>query len=159
MRLKTLFIFLTIIVSGLLTTSVTRADSAYVCQCQAAGPGFEAGITANKICSYNCKCQIFPEGNGSIVQKDVKVVNTISTAYSFDSWDAGSHICHGQYAWRPTIGAENWRIQVRFSPFTINSAGSLFYEDLTEIAPGFHSSFQRSEAAPEILENLSQQLF
>ncbi|MBC7370288.1 MAG: hypothetical protein H7326_01915 [Bdellovibrionaceae bacterium] len=115
------------------------------CACRATGPGYEEGVNVDKICSYNCDC-----GDGKLIE----VLKVKTTASSLETWDIGNHICHGQYAYRPSLDSPNWQIQVRFSSFTINGEGRLGFEDSTEIASGIFMQIRRTKVAPEILEVL-----
>jgi hypothetical protein len=129
----------------------------FVCKCQATGPGYEetnsktGGI--DKICSYSCNCMAW-ENNG-IPRPNIRLeVNKLpTTAVSREQWDHGSHICHGQYSYRPKLTDENWKIQVRFDEFTLLSSGSVWYpEDASrEIAQGInYQGFTYTHKAPEI---------
>lgn len=147
----------------------------YVCQCQATGPGYEetnkqtGGI--DKICSYACECIAWavktdPKTGLYIssipaTQLKVDVNRKATTALSRETWDQGSHICHGQYSYKPSLSDANWKIKVRFDKFHINSKGDVLYpEDASrEIAQGInYYGFKYSKKAPEIAEELLRKL-
>ncbi len=152
--LKLAFIFLTLIEF----TQYSFAESTFICQCKATGPGYEVGVNIDKLCSYDCNCKLIAENAPYFSQKNVVLSNLKTSAYSFESWDAGSHICHGQYAFKPNLDSPNWQIQVRFSEFSIIKQGAMRYEQSSEIAYGIRSSIQRSDSAPEIIEALKNAL-
>lgn len=131
-----------------------QSEVAFACQCAATGPGSESGVQARKICAYDCNCNI--GGLGQLTNKKLSLVDLVTSATSLETWDFGSQVCHGQYAWRPSLDAPNWRIQVRFAAFSLNSAGELTYEESVEIAPGIRSNIQRSTVAPEVLNAIKR---
>lgn len=119
------------------------------CQCIAAGPGYEDGPNIDKFCSYNCDC------NG----QKLELKNLKTTAGSKESWDYGSHICHGQYSWRPRLDSANWQIQVRFESFKIDTLGLVFYsENGTETYSGVIEHLRRTPVAPEILGAIQEKI-
>ncbi len=138
----------------------------FFCQCQASGPGYEetnkqtGGI--DKICSYSCSCIAWgtkKERGAELTTlnpvTDLKVrVNRLRTsASSYETWDKGSHICHGQYSFRPTLGDPNWKITVKFDTFGITDQGEVIYDEdaKREIAQGVSfSGFKYSKTAQEI---------
>ena len=132
-------------IAGIFISSLAAAKSDLACTCLATGPGYEVGVNADKICSYKCDCS----AGGAVPILDVK-----TSARSLESWDIGSQVCHGQFAYRPRLDSPNWQIQVRFTPFQIDNSGLLTYEESTEIANGFRSNVKRTKIAPEILEKL-----
>ncbi len=130
----------------------------FVCTCLATGPGYEEGVNIDKICSYDCSCLAFTEGQAPDMNVKAVVSKVKSTAYSRESWDQGSHICHGQYAYRPQLDSPNWKIEVRFSPFRITSEGDLIHEETALIAQGINYELKRTPKAPEIVQDLRRQL-
>lgn len=147
----------------------------FQCQCKAKAPGFEAtnkttgGI--DKICSYSCKCLAWdtitnPKTKVSVANHVVPnilldIINAPTTAYSRESWDMGSHVCHGQYAYKPNWGDENWKIVVKFDTFTLSSNGEVSYpEDHSrEFAMGMsQSGFKYTLKALEIAASIKDQL-
>lgn len=136
------------------SSAKAQTEVGFTCQCAATGPGSESGVRAEKICAYGCNCNI--GGLGQVVNKKFLLVDLVTSATSLETWDFGSQVCHGQYAWRPTLDAPNWRIQVRFAAFGLNSNGELTYEESVEIAPGIRSNIQRSTTAPEVLKAIKR---
>ena len=147
----------------------------FICQCKAKAPGYEATNKetggSDKICSYSCNCigwmvKTDPKTKAKIASAaipniNLDVINAPTTAYSREQWDAGSHICHGQYAYKPSLSDENWKIKVKFDTFTLNSKGEVMYpEDASrEIAQGLnYVGFKYSKSAPEIAASLKDQL-
>jgi len=116
------------------------------------------GENFDKLCSYNCQCNTFLGANAIASNAPVKVTNVISTAYSYEDWDRGSKICHGQYAWRPNLGDPNWQIVVKFTPFTMTSDGALTYPESVEVAIGVNEDIERSSSAKEVLDVLKKSL-
>jgi hypothetical protein len=115
-------------------------------------------VNIDKICSYDCSSLAFGESQAPVQNIKVRVSKVKTTAYSRDSWDQGSHICHGQYSYRPQLDSPNWKIQVRFSPFNITSEGFLIHQESVEIAQGISYELKRTPKAPEILAVLSEKL-
>lgn len=153
--------FFTIFGGGLLGSSVSRSAESqdhFICSCMATGPGVEKGEKADKICSYDCKCMTYGSTAPPVKNIPVNVNQVISTAISHERWDAGSHICHGQYAWRPSMDDPNWKIKVKFSSFQITSEGTLTHLESVETSIGVSESLKRSSTAPEILEVIKKAL-
>jgi hypothetical protein len=136
----------------------------FLCQCRAQAPGYEetnarTGVV-DKICSYSCGCLAW---SAKVPPKTIKldVIRVPTTAYSKEDWDTGSHICHGQYSWKPNLDAPNWKIKVKFDTFTLNSAGEVSYPENAsrEIANGINLiEFRHTKKATEISKSLKQQL-
>lgn len=147
----------------------------FLCQCKATGPGYEETNRAtggiDKICSYKCLClawdvKINPATGMylpsiPVANLRIDVDKKATTAYSRESWDQGSHICHGQYSYRPNLSDDAWKIQVRFDQFQINSKGEVSYDEeaTREISQGInHKGFKYTKKAPEISEELKKKL-
>jgi hypothetical protein len=166
--------FLFIFLLSLGWTQLSWGYNKFFCQCQATGPGFEetnkqtGGI--DKICSYSCSCIAWgtKKERGTdlttlnpVTDLKVKVSRLPTSAASFETWDKGSHICHGQYSYRETMDAPNWKIKVRFDTFGITDQGDVIYpEDAKrEIAQGINFiGFKYSKTALEISFAISENL-
>jgi hypothetical protein len=136
-------------------SSQTSGATGFVCECTATGPGYETSIT-DKNCSYACACDLF-DAKGMTKAPTFSTPNTVTSAKSYEKWDFGSHICHGQYAWRPNLSSPNWQIKVKFSPFKITHFANVSYaEESVETATGVRESLKRSEAAPEIRDVIAK---
>ncbi|MDO9181784.1 MAG: hypothetical protein Q7U04_05220 [Bacteriovorax sp.] len=162
----------------LLIASMTQSSWAldeFLCQCNAKAPGFEetnkttGGI--DKICSYSCKCmawdqQIDPKtkismANHVVQNINIDIINEATSAYSREYWDTGSHVCHGQYTFKPNLSDANWKISVKFDNFTIDTKGNISYQEdhFRQIANGINNyEFRFSPLAPEIAKALKEQL-
>jgi hypothetical protein len=150
------------------------AFNKFFCQCRGTGPGYEetnrdtGGI--DKICSYSCNCvawDVKQKPNGDFVAQSavpnisLNVNKKATTATSREQWDFGSHICHGQYSYKPNLSDPNWKIEVRFDTFAINNEGDVFYDEEArrEIAQGMNLvGFKYSKKAKEIAASLTEQL-
>lgn len=143
----------------------------FMCQCKAQGVGYEetnkcGGI--DKICSYSCNCVGWNEKkqNGKIEYSkpianiNLEVMKTPTTAASKEQWDFGSHICHGQYSYKSNLDDPNWKTQVKFDTFTVNSEGEVdFLSNRRQISLGVTQvDFKFTKTAKEITENLAKQL-
>lgn len=87
----------------------------------------------------------------------IGVSRLATTALSREKWDHGSHVCHGQYSYRPNLSDANWKIKVRFDVFTINTQGDVSYPEgaKREIAQGINEEgFKYTKSAPEIAKAL-----
>jgi hypothetical protein len=166
----------TILITLLSFTSLNVwALNQFYCQCQAQGPGYEetnaqtGGI--DKICSYSCSCIGWDlktdkktgatSASTAIPNIKVNVTKAATTAFSRERWDAGSHVCHGQYSYKPNLSDDNWKITVKFDTFGINQNGDVLYPDNArrEIAQGINEEgFKYSKKALEIAESLKTQL-
>lgn len=136
-------------------SSEASGTTGFVCECTATGPGYETSIT-DKNCAYACSCDLFG-ASGMTKAPTFTTPNTITSAKSYEKWDFGSHICHGQYAWRPNISAPNWQIKVKFTPFKVTQFGNVTYADeMVETAAGLREALKRSEAAPEIRDVIAK---
>lgn len=157
----------------LLTAQEVSAFNKFLCQCRATGPGHEetnrsGGV--DKICSYSCNCLAWEEtikANGSkqssraVPNIKLDISRLPTSAYSFESWDAGSHICHGQYSYKPSLSDPNWKIQVKFDKFSINEMGDVIYpeEARREIAVGVKVvGFRYTKQAKEISKDIRFQI-
>jgi hypothetical protein len=135
--------------NGMSVRAFASSESSFTCQCVALGPGADSPDGTKKLCSYHCACGT----------QELDLRNLESSAYSWEDWDRGSHICHGQYAWRPRLDAPNWQIVVKFSPFKISEAGKPIYDSTAvEIAPGILMDLPRSEDALEIRDAIRAKL-
>lgn len=148
----------------------------FLCQCKAKAPGYEETNRKNgsidKICSYSCKCiawdlsAVDPKTKTTVAKNvtpnlSLDIINEATTATSKESWDFGSHVCHGQYSYRGSLSDPNWKIAVKFDTFTVNTAGVVSYpEDAKrQIAMGIsESGFKYSKTATEISASLKAQL-
>lgn len=167
--------FLTVLFLALFSHTPTWALDEMLCQCRAKGPGFEetnkvsGGI--DKICSYSCRCvawdKVIDKKTKTVGHKNfttdlsIDVMNTQTSASSKESWDFGSHVCHGQYSYRSNLGDPNWKITVKFDSFSINTQGEIAYPENRSrtIALGVaESGFNFTKAAPEISASLKAQL-
>lgn len=159
--------------------TLTSAQSAlafnnFFCQCTAKAPGYEetnretGGI--DKICSYSCKCVAWqvekdkkgnPVANSAVPNIIVNADKLATTALSREEWDHGSHVCHGQYSYRPNLSDPAWKIKVKFDTFGINKEGDIFYDEEArrEIAQGVnYVGFKYSKKAKEIAASIEKQL-
>lgn len=155
---------------GALAESAPSALLGFMCECKATGPGVE-DAQGNKQCGYACECDGYAkDGVKKVGHVDVGPMQT--RAFSWESWDRGSHICHGQYAYRPTLSSPNWEIKVKFSPFKITQFGRVFYAngggatpdpDLTvservETSMNVTEEIQRTAQAPEVRDAIAKKL-
>jgi hypothetical protein len=113
--------------------------------------------------AWEFKTKANGEGVATSAVPNIKldVINVPTTAYSREEWDAGSHICHGQYSWRPSLSDPNWKIKVKFDTFGLNDTGDVFYDEEArrEIAQGVgYVGFKYTKKAKEISANLAEQL-
>ncbi len=158
MKLFTLTFFLfALTIAG----NVQAAHDAFSCQCQALGPGVENKV-GEKLCSYKCNCTGYNKNETPKKNILVNIDQVTTSARSFDSWDSGSSICHGQYAYKPNLSDPNWKIKVKFSSFSLNSFSTdVFYAEAdqsVEIAVNVRYYLKREKKAPEIFEALRNQL-
>jgi hypothetical protein len=132
----------------------------FVCSCQAMGPGVERDVgSTQKFCSYDCNCMGLSGVRPAVMNIPAKVNNVATTAFSLEAWDYKSPICHGQYAWKPSLNAPVWQTQVRFATFLITSEDRLVYPDSIEIAPGLNEQNKPfTSTAPEVVSALKKLL-
>jgi len=141
---------------------------------QAKAPGFEetnretGGI--DKICSYSANCvawEVKKDKKGveiatnAVANIKLDITNVATTAYSREEWDAGSHICHGQYSYKPNLSDANWKIKVKFDTFGLNDNADVFYDEEArrEIAQGVNLvGFKYTKKAKEIAASIADQL-
>lgn len=163
----------------LFTSIMTSASSAFAlnkffCQCQAKAPGYEetnretGGI--DKICSYSCSCVAWEEKKNkkgefvatqAVPNIKLDLNKLATTATSREEWDHGSHVCHGQYSYKPNMSDANWKIKVKFDTFGLNNDGDVIYaeEARREIAQGVnYVGFKYSKKAREISGAILKQL-
>lgn len=155
---------------GALAESTSSALLGFICECKATGPGVE-DTQGNKQCAYACDCDGYTkDAVKKVGHLDVGPMQT--QAFSWESWDRGSHICHGQYAFRPTLSSPNWEIKVKFSPFKITHLGRVFYAnaggatadpDVTvtervETSMNVTEEIQRTAQAPEVRDAIAKKL-
>lgn len=143
-------------------SNAQAANDVFVCKCIAKGPGVDSK-EGQKICSYNCNCNGYNKNENPTLGIKVSVDNVATSARSRDTWDSGSSICHGQYAYKANLGDPNWKIQVRFSPFNITSYNNsgVYYdesEQSVEVAIGVKYFLKRTEKAPEIVQSIRDQI-
>ncbi len=134
-----------------------EAPSGFVCDCTSARPGFD-DKTGAKNCSYQCDCSVITSSRMTKAPAfEAGPVKT--TASSFERWDFGSHICHGQYAYRPTLSSQNWEIKVRFAPFKITHYGTVTYlEETIETSTAVRETIKRTPMAPELRDAIAKKL-
>lgn len=137
--------------------ATAEAPTGFVCDCTSARPGFE-DKTGAKNCSYQCDCSVIASsGMTKVPGFEAGPVKT--TAYSFEHWDFGSHICHGQYAFRPTLSSQNWEIKVQFSPFKITHYGNVTYlEETIQTSTSVRETIKRTPMAPELRDAIAKKL-
>ncbi len=159
--LKSFFVFTLMLFAVSFTGEVQAANDHFVCKCVAKGPGVD-NTSGEKICSYSCNCTGFNKNEAPKQNIKVNVDRVATSGRSRDTWDMGSSICHGQYAYKSNLSDPNWKIQVRFSPFTIMSYNSnVMYDEadqVVEVAIGIRYHIKRTPNAPEILDSLRGQL-
>lgn len=142
----------------------------FMCECKATAPGVE-NAKGIKECAYACDCStlhtdaIRPAGRITVGPME-------SEAYSWESWDAGSRICHGQYAYRPTLSSPNWQIQVKFSSFKLTHVGyvsyanpgdpsakpELYTTEVVQSSQNVSEELRRTAKAPEVTRAIAQKL-
>lgn len=146
------------------------AFNQFVCECKSQGVGYEetnkcGGI--DKICSYSCNCVAWDKKmvNGKVSYSapvpniKLDVIKTPTSAASKEQWDFGSHICHGQYSYKTNLDDPNWKIQVKFDTFTVNSEGEITLPEKRQISSSVSQvGFKYSKTAKEITESLAKQL-
>ncbi len=141
--------------------SAQAANDVFVCKCLAKGPGADSK-EGKKICSYSCNCNGYSKNQKPELGVIMDVTRVETTARSRDTWDSGSSICHGQYAYKSNLSDPNWKIQVRFSPFNItsyNDAG-VYYDEAdqsVEVAIGVKYYLKRTMNAPEVVQAIRNQ--
>lgn len=160
--LKNLFMMWTLTASLFAANNAFAAYDVFSCKCVATAPGVDNN-SGEKLCSYGCNCTGFNKNETSKENIKVNLTQLATSARSKDTWDFGSNICHGQYAYKPNLSDANWKIQVRFSPFTISSVTKtlVIYEEkdqTVQIANGVFYQLKRSSEAPEIFQALRNQL-
>ena len=159
--MKTLLALSTIMFFFTAVPDVQAANDVFVCKCIAKGPGVD-NRKGQKICSYNCSCNGFNKDQPALNGVKISVESVATTAQSRDTWDSGSSICHGQYAYKSNLNDPNWKIQVRFSPFNIssyNNAG-VYYDEAdqsVEVAIGVKYYIKRTMSAPEVVDSIRSQ--
>lgn len=141
--------------------NVQAAHDVFVCKCIAKGPGVD-NKAGEKICSYSCNCNGYNKNEAPKTNILVSADQLATSARSRDTWDMGSSICHGQYAYKANLDDPNWKIKVKFSPFTVNSySDDVAYDEAdqsVEVAIGVRYFLKRTPKAPEIREALRSQL-
>lgn len=154
--LTSVFFLIALTIAG----NVQAAHDVFVCKCQALGLGVD-NTAGEKICSYDCSCDGFNKNEAPKSNVKVNVERVATSARSKDTWDMGSAICHGQYAYKANLSDPNWKIKVRFSPFTITSYNdNVTYDEAdqtVEVAIGVRYYLKRTEKAPEIFEAIRNQ--
>lgn len=160
--IKNIFLMMSFI---LISANVSWALDKFVCECKAPRPGYEATNKAtggiDKICDYNCTCVAWSANVPAVTGINLELKSLATTANSKERWDFGSHICHGQYSFKPNLGDENWKTQVRFDKFHINDEGKVIYPEdrKRQIALGItESGFKYTPNAPEIAQSLKERL-
>lgn len=171
MKLSAKLLTLSLLLSG---AQSAMAFNKFFCQVQAKAPGYEetnretGGI--DKICSYSANCvawEVTKNNKGveiatnAVANIKLDIINKATTAYSREEWDAGSHICHGQYSYRPNLSDPNWKIKVKFDTFGLNDNADVIYDEEArrEIAQGVNLvGFRYTKKAKEIAESIAQQL-
>lgn len=130
----------------------TSAPTGFLCDCIAKEPGVEnkKGI---KECSYLCDCSTY-QGGESRPTGRVEVGPMESQAFSWEHWDSGSRICHGQYAYRPTTDAPNWQIEVKFSSFKLSHLGNVNYTNVGDGVATEQTTTERVKTSPSITEQI-----
>lgn len=141
--------------------SAQAANDVFVCKCIAKGSGVDS-TDGQKICSYSCNCNGFNKDQPPVLGAKINVDRVATSARSRDTWDSGSSICHGQYAYKSNLGDPNWKIQVRFSPFNVTSYNNsgVYYDEAdqsVEVAIGVKYYIKRTMNAPEIVESIRNQ--
>ncbi len=137
----------------------SAARTGFKCECAASGPGYEDNEKGDKHCAYTCSCDVFTAAG----QEKVPTFETpamVTSAKSRETWDIGSHVCHGQYAWRPTLDAPNWQIKIKFNKFQMTSfTDDVYYpETMVEVASTVRSEVKWTTTAPEIRAALAKKL-
>lgn len=118
--------------------------------CFADGPGVDHQ-GRGKVCSYVCEVK----ADGDWFSREVKVRDIQTRAYSWESWDRGSAICHGQF----TESRDQLGLRVPgFAKFKVDQAGTvtnpqgLISKVYRGEAPYFYGPYTRE--APELVEPL-----
>ncbi len=148
----------------------SSAALGFLCECKAVRPGVE-NAKGIKECSYACDCDtLHPDAIKKAGRVEVGPME--SQAFSWESWDSGSRICHGQYSYKPTLSSPNWQIQVKFSSFKLNHLGYVSYANAgesrgdgeTTVTERVTSStnvteeIRRTAKAPEVRDALAKKL-
>ena len=159
--MKRIFLILSVMLFAITFVSNAKAaNDSFTCKCIAKGSGYDNKL-GQKICSYDCNCNGFNKNEPPKMNVKLKAEQVLTTAQSRDTWDSGSYICHGQYAYKPNLGDPNWKIQVKFSPFNINSfSDAVFYDqadESIEAAIGVRYYLKRTLTAPEIVQSIREQ--
>ena len=160
--LKGLFTLSALLIALSFIPNAQAAHDVFVCKCLAKGSGVDSK-DGQKICSYNCSCNAYDKDQTPVTGIKVSVDHVATTARSRDTWDMGSSICHGQYAYKPSLSDPNWKIQVRFSPFNVtsyNDAGVFYDEEdqMVEVAIGVKYFLKRTPTAPEVVQSIRDQI-
>lgn len=159
--LKKLFTMTFFLFALTIAGNAQAAHDVFVCKCLAKGPGVD-NRAGEKICSYSCNCNGYNKNEAPKTNIKVSVDQLATMARSRDTWDMGSSICHGQYAYKANLGDPNWKIKVKFSPFNVTSYNdSVYYDEAdqsVEVAIGVRYHLKRTEKAPEVVEALKNQL-
>jgi hypothetical protein len=148
----------------------SSAALGFMCDCRAAGPGVE-NTNGIKECAYACTCDTFSQ-DGLRPAGAVTVGPFETEAFSFERWDKGSRICHGQYAYRATMDAPNWQIQVKFDRFKLSHLGYVVYEEpgdpsadpemystqMVQSSSNVTEQIRRTAKAPEVTAALARKL-
>ncbi|MBC7429954.1 MAG: hypothetical protein H7336_15175 [Bacteriovorax sp.] len=159
--LKNLLVLSTIMFALSFISNAQAAHDVFVCKCIAKGSGVDSN-EGQKICSYSCKCNGYDKDQTPVLGNIINVDRVATSARSRDTWDSGSSICHGQYAYKSNLSDPNWKIQVRFSPFNVTSYNNsgVFYDEadeMVEIAIGVKYFMKRSPTAYEIVQSIKDQ--
>ncbi len=158
--IRTVMAFSLVLFVATFVSNAKAANDNFTCKCIAKGSGVD-NKEGLKICSYSCSCNGFNKNEAPIMNAKVSIQQVVTTAQSRDNWDSGSSICHGQYAYKPNLGDPNWKIQVRFSPFNVNSfSDDVIYDEAdqaVEAAIGVRYYLKRTPKAPEIVQSIREQ--
>jgi hypothetical protein len=159
--IKTFMAISTLLFALSFVGNAQAANDVFVCKCLAKGSGVD-NKQGQKICSYNCNCNGYNKNEAPTLGVKISVDQVLTTAQSRDTWDSGSSICHGQYAYRSNLSDPNWKIQVRFSPFNVTSYNDsgVFYDEAdqgVEVAIGVKYYIKRTLTAPEVVQSIRGQ--
>ncbi len=130
----------------------TPAATGFMCDCIAKGPGVE-NLQGIKECAYLCDCDTFhPDKMRSAGRVEVGPME--SRAFSWERWDSGSRICHGQYAYKATLDSPNWQIEVKFSRFKLTHLGYVAYAEAGDGASTEQTVTERVRSSSTIIEQI-----